>query len=195
MSIEAARAGEAGRGFAVVASEVQVLARNSNNFNNEIVEHMRTTKETIGEANRIVEDIASRDMSRAITAKGEVDEMLKALGDFNRDIAGSLDEIGDFAKHINDNVALAVRSLQFEDIVRQAVLQTKNNVEGLKTMVETTCEDMGAIGKLDCIGARETALKLREIRDNMVKAKDQFMQERHKPVHQETMSEGSVELF
>ena len=63
-SIEAARAGDAGRGFAVVASEVRELALHSNTFNKKIVSHMERTKATIGEANHIVGEIASRDMSR-----------------------------------------------------------------------------------------------------------------------------------
>ena len=134
-SIEAARAGDAGRGFAVVASEVRQLALHSNSFNKQIVDYMQSTKASIVEANHIVGDIASRDMSRAITAKGDVDEMLKALGSFNRQITEHLDEISDFTNQIKGNVTVAVRSLQFEDIVRQAVLQTQANLEGLKSLM------------------------------------------------------------
>lgn len=194
-SIEAARAGDAGRGFAVVASEVRQLALHSNSFNKQIVDYMQSTKASIVEANHIVGDIASRDMSRAITAKGDVDEMLKALGNFNRQITEHLDEIGDFTNQIKGNVTLAVRSLQFEDIVRQAVLQTQANLESLKSLMEATCNDMDDLGKGGNEDGREYAVRLREIRDRLLEAKTKLMQEQHKPVHQSSMAEGSVELF
>ena len=96
---------------------------------------MKSTKATIVEANEIVAEVASRDMSRAITSKGEVDDMLKALGDFNRHIAENLDEIGTFTNHIKTNVDIAVKSLQFEDIIRQSVVHTQNNLENLKHLI------------------------------------------------------------
>lgn len=194
-SIEAARAGDAGRGFAVVASEVRQLALHSNTFNKQIVGYMEGTKATIVEANRIVADIASRDMSRAITAKGQVDEMLKGLGDFNRQIAGRLDEISDFTSQIKGNVTLAVRSLQFEDIVRQAVLQTQGNLENLKSLIEVACADLGELAKAGTGNGHEYVSRLAEIRGRMREAKAKLTQEKHKPVHQSTMSAGSIELF
>jgi methyl-accepting chemotaxis protein len=194
-SIEAARAGDAGRGFAVVASEVRQLALHSNTFNKQIVDYMERTKVTIVEANKIVAGIASRDMSRAITAKGEVDEMLKSLGDFNRRISGNLDEIGNFTSQIEGNVMLAVRSLQFEDIVRQAVLQTQDNLVYLKSIIEATCADLGELGEVGVDNGHVYATKLVEISGRLREAKEKLMQQQHKPVHQSTMAEGSIELF
>ena len=191
-SIEAARAGEAGKGFAVVAGEVSQLASHSNEFNTRIVENMKSTKATIVEANEIVAEVASRDMSRAIASKGEVDEMLKALGNFNRHIAENLDEIGTFTNDIKTNVDLAVKSLQFEDIIRQAVMQTQNNLENLKHLIADVCVDLEKVG--DQTGA-ERAARLRDVRDRFIEAKARLMQENHSPVNQTTMDEGTVELF
>lgn len=194
-SIEAARAGDAGRGFAVVASEVRQLALHSNNFNKQIVDYMEGTQATIDEANRIVGDIASRDMSRAITAKGQVDEMLKALGDFNQEIAGDLDKISHYTYEIKDNVMLTVRSLQFEDIVRQAVLQTQGNLENLKSLIGGVCADLEEIRRSDQGNALEYGARLAEIRDRLREAKGNLEKKQHTPVHQSSMSAGSVELF
>ena len=192
-SIEAARAGDAGRGFAVVASEVRQLAVHSNKFNEQIINYMQSTKATIVDANSIVADIASRDMSRAITAKGEVDEMLKALDDLNRCVATHLTEISNFTDQIRGNVTLAVRSLQFEDIVRQAIVQTQNNLEGLRFLIEATCNDLDENAEDE--GAHGIAVRLRSIRDRLDKEKARLIRERHKPVHQSSMAEGSIELF
>jgi len=194
-SIEAARAGDAGRGFAVVASEVRQLALHSNSFNKQIVDYMQSTKASIAEANHIVGDIASRDMSRAITAKGDVDEMLKALGHFNRQIAEHLDEIGDFTSQIKSNVTLAVRSLQFEDIVRQAVLQTQANLESLRSLMGATCDNLDELGKERIEDSHQYAVRLREIRDRLLEAKTKLIHEKRKPVNQSSMAEGSIELF
>jgi methyl-accepting chemotaxis protein len=194
-SIEAARAGDAGRGFAVVADEVRKLALHSNTFNNQIVAYMEGTKATIGDANRIVADIASRDMSRAITAKGQVDEMLKALGDFNRQIAGHLDEISNFTNQIKGNVALAVTSLQFEDIVRQAVLQTQGNLKNMQSLIQGVCADLGQMGRAEFTSGRDYGARLSEIKDHFRVVKAELQKEKHKPVHQSTMSAGSIELF
>ena len=194
-SIEAARAGEAGRGFAVVANEVRQLAVHSNSFNEQIIDYMQDTKATIVDANNIVADIASRDMSRAFTARGEVDEMLGALDDFNRRVAAHLSEIGNFTDQIRDNVVIAVRSLQFEDIVRQAILQTRNNMDGLRSLIETTCNDLDVNVKAGEESAHEIAERLRGIRDRLYEGKEILIRERHKPVHQSSMDEGSIELF
>ena len=120
---------------------------------------------------------------------------MKSLGEFNRHIAGDLDEIGNFTNQIKGNVTLAVRSLQFEDIVRQAVLQTQSNLENLKALMESTCGDLEDLGKVGSENGRECAVRLREIRDRLLEEKTKLMQGQHKPVNQSTMAEGSVELF
>ena len=194
-SIEASRAGEAGRCFAVVATEVRELAVHSNTFNKKIVGCVEGTKATIDEANRIVGGIASRDMSRAITAKGQVDEMLKALGDFNQEVTGDLDKISNYTNEIKDNVMLTVRSLQFEDIVRQAVLQTQGDLENLKSLIERVCAGLGELGQAQPGSGREYGIRLIEIRDGLLEAKANLEKKKHTPVHQSSMSEGSVELF
>jgi len=194
-SIEAARAGDAGLGFAVVADEVRKLAMHSNTFNERIMGHIGGTKDTIIEANRIVGDIASRDMSRAITAKGQVDEMLSALGDFNREISKHLDEINGFTTQIKDNVVVAIRSLQFEDIARQAVLQTQGDLMGLKSLMEEICTALNEISNEKIESGCGSKLKLSEIRDRLSELKTKLQVEKSNPVHQSSMNEGGVELF
>jgi methyl-accepting chemotaxis protein len=191
-SIEAARAGDAGRGFAVVASEVRQLALHSNSFNSQIVDCMQRTRASIDEANQIVGDIASRDMSRAISAKGEVDEMLGALDEYNQHTAGALDTIGQFTEQIKGSVIQAVRSLQFEDIVRQVVQQAQENLAIFESIMETTCNDLGLLSDSD---VAESAARLREIRDRLLQAKTRLLVEKCNPVQQASMDNGSVELF
>jgi len=194
-SIEAARVGDAGRGFAVVAEEVRNLALHSNTFNEQIEQHIGSTKNTIIEANQIVADIASRDMTRAIRAKGEVDEMLETLGEFNKEISMRLGEIDDYAQRIKNNVSVAVRSLQFEDITRQAVMQTSGSLSGMKELLDKMCGELKEVkgSKLSNIQQYiETldAICVR-LRDERVSLRLQASS----PVQQTSMQEGDIELF
>ncbi|MCL3860889.1 methyl-accepting chemotaxis protein [Actinotalea sp. K2] len=76
-TIEAARAGEAGKGFAVVAGEVKELAR---------------------ESARAAEDIAVRiaanqtQTASAVTAIGEISEVITAINDYQLTIASAVEE-------------------------------------------------------------------------------------------------------
>ncbi|GAA3342236.1 hypothetical protein GCM10020358_36470 [Amorphoplanes nipponensis] len=76
-TIEAARAGDAGKGFAVVASEVKDLAR---------------------ETARATEDISTRvtaiqaDAGTAITAIGEISEVIGRISDYQTTIAAAVEE-------------------------------------------------------------------------------------------------------
>ncbi|HTW15999.1 MAG TPA: methyl-accepting chemotaxis protein [Nocardioides sp.] len=91
-TIEAARAGEAGKGFAVVANEVKELA----------VETARAT-----------EDIAKRveaiqaDTGGAVTAIGEITEIISRISDYQNTIAAAVEEQTATTNEISRNVAEA----------------------------------------------------------------------------------------
>jgi methyl-accepting chemotaxis protein len=91
-TIEAARAGEAGKGFAVVANEVKELA----------VETARAT-----------EDIAKRveaiqaDTGGAVTAIGEISEIISRISDYQNTIAAAVEEQTATTNEISRNVAEA----------------------------------------------------------------------------------------
>lgn len=192
-SIEAARAGEAGRGFAVVADEVRKLARDSNDFNDQIAEQLQLTKASISEANEIVAQVASKDMSRAIAAKGRLDRMLTDLSDFNAKLGSSLDGIADLSGTISENVGLAVRSLQFEDIVRQLVEHVEQTLVRVSAVVT---ENRGALtgvnaGSLAVSGGAE----LVAMQDRLRVFREQAGDGGHQSVGQESMDEGEIELF
>jgi len=193
-SIEAARAGESGRGFAVVAEEVRRLAISSNEFNDRIGQQIDRARGAISDAHDIVGQVASKDMNRAIESKGRLDEMLVELRRFNDTLGESLDGISRLTGDIGEGVGVAVRSLQFEDIVRQLAEHTEQELANLRTAFGGVSPLAGAIGWEEVdpdsgeVGIRSLVGELRAIRRRCE-------EQARRPVNQESMNEGDIELF
>lgn len=130
-AIEAARAGEAGRGFAVVADEVRTLSHNSNMLNDRIFETSENTKTAIQGVSNIVGDIASLDMNMAINAKTKVDAMLLHLETNNERIEAAMEDVSMETNDLKSDVAGAVRTLQFADLISHDIKNTINQSQDL----------------------------------------------------------------
>lgn len=122
-AIEAARAGEAGRGFAVVADEVRTLSKNSEVFNDEIKKQVEQAIITVQDAREVVSNLASYDMNKAISSKGNIDAMLENLGSFNTELEQELVTVSSSTGEMHQHVSTAVLALQSEDLNRQKLEQ------------------------------------------------------------------------
>lgn len=194
-SIEAARAGDAGRGFAVVASEVRTLAQRSNDFNDQIIAHIESAKSTIEDATRIVGTIASKDMSKAISAKGNVDEMLKEIASINDIMADNLRQITGFGESISENVSTAVRSLQFEDLINQIIVHADAHLSELRAVLEEAKVDLARLKGGEYDRAPDIKLVLTALNSRLSEARNLRMEKIHKTVTQSSMKSGGVEIF
>ncbi len=187
-AIEAARAGEAGRGFAVVADEVRQLSQRSNTMNEQIRGRVNAARDSIAEVRGTVGEMAGRDMNVAITAKSKVDAAFEEVGAFNEFLAETIDKVSILAGELNNDVGHAVRSLQFEDIARQAMETAHVHLAALGTL-RSALEDM-----------REQFLEpdpniMEEIHERFRVLKDETLKAEEKPVHSESMDAGEVDLF
>ena len=185
-AIEAARAGDAGRGFAVVADEVRNLSRNSNQFNEQIRSQVQEAKEAIGRTREIVGRAASQDMTALLTSKRKVDQMMERLASFESFLDTRVNEAAQVTGRIAGRTADAVRSLQFEDIVRQIIEHAAARIDRLEAFLEDATARMHRL-EPDRLG---------DLHDELTHAVAAMAAATPaKPAVQRTMTTGNVELF
>ena len=94
------------------------LATGFDKFSDEIRTVIGKAVGSIDDARGSIQQLASQDMSFAITAKKRVNEMLDRLSGLNDSIEEALGSVSVISHEVNGLVGDAVRSLQFEDKVR-----------------------------------------------------------------------------
>lgn len=187
--IVAARAGEAGKAFSVVADEVRKLSRESDSFSNQIESVVGKAQENIGSAKDIIESMASKDMSFAISSKSRVDEMMEDVSEIDKFTAQTLNQVSGLANTIAHNVGVAVMSLQFEDMVTQVSQNMDRKFVMLENFVEELC-----CGCMSVEGMTHDQ-RLAQVRQTLEKQKQLFDEADHKAVSQTSLDEGDIELF
>lgn len=193
-AIEAARAGEAGRGFAVVASEVRELSVRSNEFNEKIKNAVTRSVGDMDKAQKIISEIASKDMSIAIKSKERVDEMMSNLNEMNGFIAAKLSEVSDITTRIESGVSLAVQSLQFEDINRQLCDYIGIHLNQIKEHFDSMNAQLMKASQ-ETMDTEEIIALIANINSLLSQDLEKINQNTRKTVQQDDMSEGEIELF
>ena len=187
-AIEAARAGEAGRGFAVVADEVRQLSQRSNAMNEQIREHVQAGKQAIARVRETVGEMASRDMNVAIGAKDQVDNALAQVAGYNQFMAGQIDRLSAISDRISEEVGRAVRFLQFEDIVTQSLDSARGHLQYLQTLGQLSQQLLAQVTDPD-------EERLGALRGELAALEEALANGKGKPVDQDSMQCGEVELF
>jgi methyl-accepting chemotaxis protein len=191
--IEAARAGEAGRGFAVVATEVRQLSARSQQFSDHIRTQVAKTQDVFAKARQLVGKMASKDLNVSITAKLHVEEVLAQIQELDQQITQALGEIAQNTVQISQEVALAVQSLQFEDIVNQLLDTTFRHLNRLEAC-QAVC-DQHLQARHGSQQTADSAAGLLRLHAEMVRLRTTWDADNHKPVSQKSMGTGEIELF
>ena len=188
-AIEAARAGEAGRGFAVVADEVRNLSVRSNQFNDQIRQQIEAAQKANGITREIVGKTASADLTAIIKGKKRVDQMMAELQTMEKVVEGLVMDASQVSDAIGERTASAVRSLQFEDIVRQVSEHAELRVSEIEQFIQQVDQD------LEAVAISNSTEALANIRANLQTLGEKSLVAPKGPADQESMSEGGIELF
>ncbi len=185
-TIEAARAGERGRGFAVVADEVRHLSQSSNEFNDQIRSQLEQIQSSMHRTRSVVHDTATRDANTLMESKTDMEEMtgqVEGLDAMLHDRAGRAAELSD---RIGKSTADAVRSLQFEDIVRQVAEHAGQRADELAQFFEDIPAHLRSSSDGDLSHVRQTVVAAAEELTAGAAAQ---------PAAQESLESGSIDLF
>jgi len=188
-AIEAARAGEAGRGFAVVADEVRKLSQRSADFSKQIRGNYNLTQETMSQAGLIVGEMASRDIDLALTSQSRISEMMTEVAETNHVMSGQLNDISGISNNISENVGIAVRSLQFEDMTRQLLERIECRGQVLRVAIDKL---VGLVMLSTDSWGQNRLDDVRRIREEIDQA---LATVAHSSVNQADMGSGETELF
>lgn len=186
-SIEAARVGDAGRGFAVVAGEIRALAKESKSFNDQIHEHVERAQGLMGQARTHLAEVAGANQEAVVSSQRDVEAMHAAANTLDQRLVNGLAEIQETTNLVRQDVAGAVRGLQFEDMVQQLLEHGTRQiglVDGLCASLASEAEAKVDAPTTTCLLALNAAVEV---------ASAEWAG--HRAVSQQNMDEGDVELF
>ena len=183
-TIEAARAGEAGRGFAVVAEEVRQLSDDSTNFSDQIQERIQEMQQSMHETLVLVRETASRDSEALLQGQADLDTMTHQVRELNELLNDRAGRAAGLTDNLRRSTADAVRSLQFEDIVRQVAEHAEVRTDQLIAFLESLPDELSGRRSLAAAGDRIGAAAEELVASAPAKAADQA-----------AVDSGGVELF
>lgn len=187
-SIEAAHARKYGAGFAIVAGEVSSLADRSARLNDTIQEHLAGTRQALENTERQIQKIATKDLSLFLSSKGQSASLMTAMEASSTKVAKLVTQAEANAQEVRARIDEVVRSLQFEDLVRQALATASAHLEHLMERggAWTRASERLAAGE-------DPQAVLVALEGAQAEAEGAFTPRR--TVHHENLDAGDVELF
>jgi methyl-accepting chemotaxis protein len=188
-AIEAARAGEAGRGFAVVADEVRNLSDKTNKFSSQIRALVDGVKKSLVEAEESISKLATKDMTYVMDSKQHVESMMGDIAELNNTIANNGIELSQISTRVEHNVAVAVSTLQFQDMSSQLIGHAQMRLAAMQNVVNE-------FGKgSERISSQEYLELLATYNRSLTQQVTTLDEKKSNPVAQNNFNTGEIELF
>jgi methyl-accepting chemotaxis protein len=188
-AIEAARAGESGRGFAVVADEVRKLSEKTNKFSSQIRSLVGNVKDSLLAAEDSINILAAKDMTFVMGSKKHLESMMADLSELNASIAKNGIELTASSARVEQNVAVAVSTLQFQDMSSQLIAHAQMRINALQEVANLLGSDP------DIQNPQAYLEKLAEYNRTLHEQVVLLDQKKTNPVAQNNFDTGDVELF
>ena len=188
-AIEAARAGEAGRGFAVVADEVRSLSEKTNKFSSEIRTLVGDVNVSLKSAELMINALAAKDMSNVMHSKKHVYDMMADLTRLNETLAQDSLELGRINKEVEQKVATAVSTLQFQDMSSQLIGHAQLRLVSMQEVAGI----LGSGG--ESLDNREYLAQIAAFGNALHEHVVSLDARKSNPVSQDNFETGDIELF
>jgi methyl-accepting chemotaxis protein len=188
-AIEAARAGESGRGFAVVADEVRNLSENTDKFSKQIRKLVHNVNDSLASAESSINKLAASDMTFVMDSKQHVQEMMTDLTALNETMDSNAIELSRINAKVEKNVAVAVSTLQFQDMSSQLIAHAQMRMAALQ-------EVANQMGKgVDSPSRREYLEQIAAYKSSLHEHVVSLDARKSNPVAQDNFDTGDIELF
>ncbi|MGH1488071.1 MAG: methyl-accepting chemotaxis protein [Acidimicrobiales bacterium] len=185
-TIEAARAGDSGRGFGVVADEVRHLSQRSNEFNEQILGRLELMQSSMHRTRTAVHVTASNDAEMLVSGEADLELMTGQAQELDAMLTDQAGNIAQLSDRIGRSAADAVRSLQFEDIVRQVAENAGERVEELADFFQEIPNYLHSIDGDELAQARMQIT---------ASAEQLAAHPPRRPADQENLAVGEIDLF
>lgn len=143
-TIEASRAGEAGKGFAVVASEVKGLSKGIEELASGMKEKISGIVNSVKGSHKILEEIATIDMSDNIMVKESISSLLNSVIKQNDQLATVLQQAMSSSREAADSISAMIVGMQFQDRTAQEI---QNCLNVIKTVSDKMKHRQYSIGR------------------------------------------------
>ena len=144
-----------------------------------------------GEINKM----ASKDMNFALTSKIRIGQMMIKVRGVNANMESTVEKLGAISQQTEQDVRVAITSLQFQDRATQIIAHVLNRIDSLEGIMDSILSMRLAQSNMGTNSLNEFSQHLNQIRQTIVEATELIAKAKHNPVSQTSMGVGDIDLF